>query len=206
MAPMSRATAEAGVVTPDHTIRTKNWPLLVSAPQDGETDEFKRQAAAAVAAFHRGLPGLFRPQQYARRRDQADARPPAPRGAGARSRPVRPRALQEGREGRRRPGRGGDRDHHGCRSDRPLRVDLRGRHVRCRVLVARAGQARQRQGAAARRPDRGDHRRRRRDRRPPPPRRSRRRAPRSRCSMSTRARRARLRPPSAAARSRSPAT
>src|SRR5262249_25277020 len=43
--------SQAGVVTPDHTIRTKNWPLVLPAPQDGETDEFKRAAAAAVAAF-----------------------------------------------------------------------------------------------------------------------------------------------------------
>jgi len=42
---------QAGVVTPDHTIRTKNWPLLLPAPEPGKTDEFKRAAAAAVAAF-----------------------------------------------------------------------------------------------------------------------------------------------------------
>ncbi len=43
--------SQAGVVTPDHTIRTKNWPLVLPAPQDGRADEFKRAAAAAVAAF-----------------------------------------------------------------------------------------------------------------------------------------------------------
>jgi rhamnose utilization protein RhaD (predicted bifunctional aldolase and dehydrogenase)/NAD(P)-dependent dehydrogenase (short-subunit alcohol dehydrogenase family) len=43
--------AQAGVVTPDHTIRTKNWPLVLSPPQDGEADAFKRAAGAAVAAF-----------------------------------------------------------------------------------------------------------------------------------------------------------
>jgi len=43
--------ARAGVVTPDHTIRTKNWPLVVAPPEGGEPDEFKRQAAAAVAQF-----------------------------------------------------------------------------------------------------------------------------------------------------------
>src|ERR1700722_17225706 len=42
---------QAGGVTPDHTIRTKNWPLLLPAPEPGKTDEFKRAAAAAVAAF-----------------------------------------------------------------------------------------------------------------------------------------------------------
>src|SRR5436305_10257823 len=31
--------AQAGVVTPDHTIRTKNWPLIVVAPETGRTAE-----------------------------------------------------------------------------------------------------------------------------------------------------------------------
>jgi rhamnose utilization protein RhaD (predicted bifunctional aldolase and dehydrogenase)/NAD(P)-dependent dehydrogenase (short-subunit alcohol dehydrogenase family) len=43
--------SQAGVVTPDHTIRTKNWPLLVPAPADGKLDDFKRATRAAVAAF-----------------------------------------------------------------------------------------------------------------------------------------------------------
>ena len=43
--------ARAGVVTPDHTIRTKNWPLVVAPPEGGAADEFKRQAVAAVAQF-----------------------------------------------------------------------------------------------------------------------------------------------------------
>ena len=28
--------SQAGVVTPDHTIRTKNWPLVVAAPENGK--------------------------------------------------------------------------------------------------------------------------------------------------------------------------
>jgi rhamnose utilization protein RhaD (predicted bifunctional aldolase and dehydrogenase)/NAD(P)-dependent dehydrogenase (short-subunit alcohol dehydrogenase family) len=43
--------SQAGVVTPDHTIRTKNWPLLLPAPADGRLDDFKRAAREAVAAF-----------------------------------------------------------------------------------------------------------------------------------------------------------
>ena len=39
------------MVTPDHTIRTKNWPLIVAAPEDGKLAEFKRAAQKAVAAF-----------------------------------------------------------------------------------------------------------------------------------------------------------
>ncbi len=41
--------ATAGVVTPDHTIRTKNLPLVVEAPQNGE--EFAASTTAAAAAF-----------------------------------------------------------------------------------------------------------------------------------------------------------
>jgi rhamnose utilization protein RhaD (predicted bifunctional aldolase and dehydrogenase)/NAD(P)-dependent dehydrogenase (short-subunit alcohol dehydrogenase family) len=43
--------SQAGVVTPDHTIRTKNWPLIVPAPEDGKLDAFARETRAAVAAF-----------------------------------------------------------------------------------------------------------------------------------------------------------
>ncbi|MGA2124570.1 MAG: bifunctional aldolase/short-chain dehydrogenase [Xanthobacteraceae bacterium] len=43
--------SQAGVVTPDHIIRTKGRPLLVPAPQDGRIDEFKAAATAAAATF-----------------------------------------------------------------------------------------------------------------------------------------------------------
>jgi len=43
--------SQGGLITPDHTIRTKNWPLIVAAPEHGKTDEFKRAAGAAVKAF-----------------------------------------------------------------------------------------------------------------------------------------------------------
>jgi rhamnose utilization protein RhaD (predicted bifunctional aldolase and dehydrogenase)/NAD(P)-dependent dehydrogenase (short-subunit alcohol dehydrogenase family) len=42
---------QVGVITPDHTIRTKNWPLIVPAPQDGKLAEFKTAANAAAEAF-----------------------------------------------------------------------------------------------------------------------------------------------------------
>ncbi len=41
--------ATAGVVTPDHTIRTKNWPLVVGAPQPGA--DFAAAVAQAAATF-----------------------------------------------------------------------------------------------------------------------------------------------------------
>jgi NAD(P)-dependent dehydrogenase (short-subunit alcohol dehydrogenase family) len=43
--------ARAGVITPDHTIRTKNGPLIVPAPTEGKLAEFKREAAKAVQDF-----------------------------------------------------------------------------------------------------------------------------------------------------------
>src|SRR3954466_8687646 len=43
--------SQAGVVTPDHTIRTKNWPLIVPAPDAGKLADFKTGVAAAVDRF-----------------------------------------------------------------------------------------------------------------------------------------------------------
>jgi rhamnose utilization protein RhaD (predicted bifunctional aldolase and dehydrogenase)/NAD(P)-dependent dehydrogenase (short-subunit alcohol dehydrogenase family) len=51
--------SQAGVVTPDHTIRTKNWPLVLPAPADGKADDFKRAAASAVAAFIENYKAYF---------------------------------------------------------------------------------------------------------------------------------------------------
>ncbi|HXP05540.1 MAG TPA: bifunctional aldolase/short-chain dehydrogenase [Stellaceae bacterium] len=41
----------AGVATPDHTIRTKNYPLIVPAPEAGKLDDFATAARAAVERF-----------------------------------------------------------------------------------------------------------------------------------------------------------
>ncbi len=43
--------ANAGVVTPDHTIRTKNWPLIVPAPDAAKSADFAKEARAAARAF-----------------------------------------------------------------------------------------------------------------------------------------------------------
>ncbi|HEX4859844.1 MAG TPA: class II aldolase/adducin family protein, partial [Rhizomicrobium sp.] len=40
--------SQQGVVTPDHTIRTKNWPLIVPAPDAHKLGEWKTDVAAAV--------------------------------------------------------------------------------------------------------------------------------------------------------------
>jgi len=43
--------SQAGVVTSDHLIRTKNWPLVVSPPEDGKLDEFRLDVQQAVRVF-----------------------------------------------------------------------------------------------------------------------------------------------------------
>jgi rhamnulose-1-phosphate aldolase/alcohol dehydrogenase len=43
--------SQVGVATPDHTIRTKNWPLLVPAPEAGKLDAWAESVRAAVDAF-----------------------------------------------------------------------------------------------------------------------------------------------------------
>jgi len=43
--------SQAGVATPDHTIRTKNYPLIVPAPEPGKLDAFKTAVCEAVDVF-----------------------------------------------------------------------------------------------------------------------------------------------------------
>ena len=43
--------SQVGVVTPDHTIRTKNWPMIVPAPEAGKLEEWAGEVHAAVDAF-----------------------------------------------------------------------------------------------------------------------------------------------------------
>jgi rhamnose utilization protein RhaD (predicted bifunctional aldolase and dehydrogenase)/NAD(P)-dependent dehydrogenase (short-subunit alcohol dehydrogenase family) len=43
--------SQQGVVTPDHTIRTKNWPLLVPVPEAGRLEEWTREVHEAVDRF-----------------------------------------------------------------------------------------------------------------------------------------------------------
>jgi NAD(P)-dependent dehydrogenase (short-subunit alcohol dehydrogenase family) len=51
--------AQRGVVTPDHIIRTKNFPLIVPAPQSGRLDEFARAVREAVAAYAARYDAMF---------------------------------------------------------------------------------------------------------------------------------------------------
>jgi rhamnose utilization protein RhaD (predicted bifunctional aldolase and dehydrogenase)/NAD(P)-dependent dehydrogenase (short-subunit alcohol dehydrogenase family) len=43
--------SQLGVITPDHTIRTKNWPLVLPAPEHGKLDEFARVTRERVRQF-----------------------------------------------------------------------------------------------------------------------------------------------------------
>jgi rhamnose utilization protein RhaD (predicted bifunctional aldolase and dehydrogenase) len=47
-------------VTPDHTIRTKNWPLIVPAPEAGKLDEWKTDVRGGGGRLRRALSRLFR--------------------------------------------------------------------------------------------------------------------------------------------------
>jgi len=46
-----RRYGQAGVATPDHTIRTKNYPLIVPPPENGGLDRFKTAVREAVDRF-----------------------------------------------------------------------------------------------------------------------------------------------------------
>ena len=43
--------SQVGVATPDHTIRTKNWPLVLPAPAAGKLDRFAKESRTAVERF-----------------------------------------------------------------------------------------------------------------------------------------------------------
>jgi rhamnose utilization protein RhaD (predicted bifunctional aldolase and dehydrogenase)/NAD(P)-dependent dehydrogenase (short-subunit alcohol dehydrogenase family) len=43
--------SEGGVVTPDHTIRTKNWPLVLPHPEKGRLADFEKVAREAAGKF-----------------------------------------------------------------------------------------------------------------------------------------------------------
>jgi rhamnose utilization protein RhaD (predicted bifunctional aldolase and dehydrogenase)/NAD(P)-dependent dehydrogenase (short-subunit alcohol dehydrogenase family) len=51
--------ARGGVITPDHVIRTKPWPLILAAPQAGKLAEFRRTAHKAAQKFIDGYTAYF---------------------------------------------------------------------------------------------------------------------------------------------------
>ncbi|MHA1114225.1 MAG: class II aldolase, partial [Alphaproteobacteria bacterium] len=50
---------QAGVVTPDHAIRIKPWPLIAPAPAAGALDEFRAETAEALACFRADYEAYF---------------------------------------------------------------------------------------------------------------------------------------------------
>jgi rhamnose utilization protein RhaD (predicted bifunctional aldolase and dehydrogenase)/NAD(P)-dependent dehydrogenase (short-subunit alcohol dehydrogenase family) len=51
--------ARSGVVTPDHTIRTKGWPLIVPAPAEGRLADFRREVGKRTQEFIAGYAAYF---------------------------------------------------------------------------------------------------------------------------------------------------
>lgn len=51
--------AQAGVITPDHTIRTKGWPLILPAAEDGKLHDFTSATRAAVESYVARYRGYF---------------------------------------------------------------------------------------------------------------------------------------------------
>ena len=51
--------SQVGVVTPDHNIRTKNWPLILSPPVPGDLESFARETKKRVDRYVRRYHGYF---------------------------------------------------------------------------------------------------------------------------------------------------
>jgi len=51
--------SQIGVVTPDHTIRTKNWPLILPAPAAGAMEKFRGMSEKAFRAFAKHYHSYF---------------------------------------------------------------------------------------------------------------------------------------------------
>jgi rhamnose utilization protein RhaD (predicted bifunctional aldolase and dehydrogenase)/NAD(P)-dependent dehydrogenase (short-subunit alcohol dehydrogenase family) len=69
--------ARAGLLTPDHVIRTKPWPLIVPAPEAGKLDAFVSAARSAVETFASEYKSYF--AQNAARIPGATMHDPLPR-------------------------------------------------------------------------------------------------------------------------------
>ena len=71
--------SQSGVATPDHTIRTKSWPMLLPAPAAGETKSFEhRRSLDAVATFADRYRDYFR-RNASRHSDAKTELDPMPR-------------------------------------------------------------------------------------------------------------------------------
>ena len=156
--------SQQGVVTPDHTIRTKNWPMIVPAPEAGKLGEWAGEVRAAVDAFVARYHDYFA-RNNAKSPVKKKELDPLPRvilvpgvgmfgiGGTAKDAAIAADIAENAIAVIAR-----------CRSDRRIQMHQRIRHVRSRILVAGTGQAGQveRKGAGA--SGGGDHRRRLRNR------------------------------------------
>ncbi len=153
----------AGVATPDHTIRTKNYPLIVPPPEAGGLDDFAAAVRHAVERFVADYHAYFARHNVGRRRSASSIRCRASilvpglglfgLGRSAKDAAIAADLAESWVE-----------TMTDAEAVGRFEVAARGRTVRDGILVARAGQARQRDREAARRPGRGGHRRRRHDR------------------------------------------
>ncbi len=69
--------ARAGVITPDHVIRAKPWPLILAAPEVGQLDGFKNAAQQAAQKFMDDYKAYF--ERNKARAKGAAMHDPAPR-------------------------------------------------------------------------------------------------------------------------------
>ncbi len=157
--------SQAGVITPDHTIRTKNWPLLLPAPDAADATAFRAAARKAVADFITHYQDYFA-RNNARVGGDRVMLDPAPRvalvpglglfGMGRSKKEARVAAdLAEAAVAAIT-----DAEASGT-----FEFDQRSRDVRLRILAARTGQARHRETVTAGGTDCRRQRRRRRHRR-----------------------------------------
>ena len=58
--------SQAGVATPDHVIRTKNWPLVLPFPAASGTSNYREQTERLVTAFQEKYDSYFRGQVESR--------------------------------------------------------------------------------------------------------------------------------------------
>jgi len=67
----------AGVITPDHVIRTKPWPLITPAPESGKLNDFKTAVQRSARAFMADYAAYFARQEA--RANAAAMHDPLPR-------------------------------------------------------------------------------------------------------------------------------
>ena len=88
--------AKAGVITPDHTIRTKNWPMIAPAPDGGKLADFRNGARDVANEFIDHYRAYFARNNVRVGEFEDHARSGAARDPGAGIRLVRAWPFEEG--------------------------------------------------------------------------------------------------------------